>query len=103
MWSKRLQPGGASPICSAKDVTQQMVDDYRKKTSHMSCSGFGFLHFLRLLESPLPKLLPPLHQLLNSLGRWQPFSLHLAVRPCLLIALPNPMLAQPGHTLADLF
>jgi hypothetical protein len=27
------RPGGASPICYAKDVTQKMVDDYRKRTS----------------------------------------------------------------------
>src|SRR5450759_2639416 len=26
------RPGGASPICYAKDVTQKMVDDYRKRT-----------------------------------------------------------------------
>jgi hypothetical protein len=26
------RPGGASPICYAKDITQKMVDDYRKKT-----------------------------------------------------------------------
>jgi hypothetical protein len=26
------RPGGASPICYEKDVTQKMVDDYRKKT-----------------------------------------------------------------------
>jgi hypothetical protein len=26
------RPGGASPICYAKDVTQKMVDDYRNKT-----------------------------------------------------------------------
>jgi hypothetical protein len=25
------RPGGASPICYAKDVTQKMVDDYRKR------------------------------------------------------------------------
>jgi hypothetical protein len=25
------RPGGASPICYEKDVTQKMVDDYRKK------------------------------------------------------------------------
>jgi len=25
------RPGGASPVCYAKDVTQKMVDDYRKK------------------------------------------------------------------------
>ena len=25
-------PGGASPICYTKDVTQKMVDDYRKRT-----------------------------------------------------------------------
>jgi hypothetical protein len=25
------RPGGASPICYAKDVTQKTVDDYRKK------------------------------------------------------------------------
>jgi hypothetical protein len=26
------KPGGASPLCYAKDVTQKMVEDYRKKT-----------------------------------------------------------------------
>ncbi len=26
------RPGGASPICYAKDVTQKMVDEYRKRT-----------------------------------------------------------------------
>lgn len=26
------RPGGASPICYAKDVTEKMVDDYRKRT-----------------------------------------------------------------------
>lgn len=26
------RPGGASPICYASDVTQKMVDDYRKRT-----------------------------------------------------------------------
>jgi hypothetical protein len=26
------RPGGASPLCYAKDVTQKMVDAYRKKT-----------------------------------------------------------------------
>jgi hypothetical protein len=26
------RPGGASPICYEKDVTQQMVDEYRRKT-----------------------------------------------------------------------
>jgi len=26
------KPGGASPICYEKDVTQKMVDDYRKQT-----------------------------------------------------------------------
>jgi hypothetical protein len=26
------RPGGASPICYAKDVTQKMVDDYRNRT-----------------------------------------------------------------------
>ena len=26
------RPGGASPICYEKDVTQKMVDDYRKRT-----------------------------------------------------------------------
>jgi hypothetical protein len=26
------RPGGASPICYAKNVTQKMVDDYRKRT-----------------------------------------------------------------------
>jgi hypothetical protein len=26
------RPGGASPICYAMDVTQKMVDDYRKRT-----------------------------------------------------------------------
>jgi hypothetical protein len=26
------RPGGASPLCYAKDVTQKMVDDYRKKS-----------------------------------------------------------------------
>lgn len=26
------RPGGASPICYAKDVSQGMVDDYRKRT-----------------------------------------------------------------------
>jgi hypothetical protein len=25
------RPGGASPICYEKDVTQKMVDDYRKR------------------------------------------------------------------------
>jgi hypothetical protein len=25
------KPGGASPLCYEKDVTQKMVDDYRKK------------------------------------------------------------------------
>src|SRR5947199_6794088 len=25
------KPGGASPICYEKDVTQKMVDDYRKR------------------------------------------------------------------------
>jgi hypothetical protein len=25
------RPGGASPICYAKDVTQKMVDDYRNR------------------------------------------------------------------------
>jgi hypothetical protein len=28
------RPGGASPICYEKDVTQKMVDDYRKRTDH---------------------------------------------------------------------
>jgi hypothetical protein len=28
------RPGGASPICYEKDVTQQMVVDYRKRTEH---------------------------------------------------------------------
>lgn len=28
------RPGGASPICYDKDVTQKMVDDYRKPTPH---------------------------------------------------------------------
>jgi hypothetical protein len=28
------RPGGASPICYDKDVTQRMVDDYRKRTEH---------------------------------------------------------------------
>ena len=27
------RPGGASPLCYAKDITQKMVDDYRKKTN----------------------------------------------------------------------
>jgi len=27
------KPGGASPICYDKDVTQKMVDDYRKRTA----------------------------------------------------------------------
>jgi hypothetical protein len=26
------RPGGASPICYEKDVTQQMVDEYRRRT-----------------------------------------------------------------------
>jgi hypothetical protein len=26
------RPGGASPICYEKDVTQKMVDEYRKRT-----------------------------------------------------------------------
>ncbi len=26
------RPGGASPICYEKDVTQKMVEDYRKRT-----------------------------------------------------------------------
>jgi len=26
------RPGGASPLCYEKDVTQKMVDDYRKRT-----------------------------------------------------------------------
>jgi hypothetical protein len=26
------RPGGASPICYAEDVTQRMIDDYRKRT-----------------------------------------------------------------------
>ena len=26
------RPGGASPLCYPADVTQKMVDDYRKKT-----------------------------------------------------------------------
>lgn len=26
------RPGGASPLCFENDVTQKMVDDYRKKT-----------------------------------------------------------------------
>jgi hypothetical protein len=26
------RPGGASPICYARDVTQKMVDEYRKRT-----------------------------------------------------------------------
>jgi hypothetical protein len=26
------RPGGASPICYAKDVTPKMVDDFRRKT-----------------------------------------------------------------------
>lgn len=26
------RPGGASPLCYAKDVTKKMVDDYRKRT-----------------------------------------------------------------------
>jgi hypothetical protein len=26
------RPGGASPICYEKDVTQKMMDDYRKRT-----------------------------------------------------------------------
>jgi hypothetical protein len=26
------RPGGRSPLCYAADVTQKMVDDYRKKT-----------------------------------------------------------------------
>jgi hypothetical protein len=28
------RPGGASPICYDKDVTQKMMDDYRKRTQH---------------------------------------------------------------------
>ena len=28
------RPGGATPICYAKDVTQKMVDDYRKRTKY---------------------------------------------------------------------
>jgi hypothetical protein len=27
------KPGGASPLCYEKDVTQKMVDDYRKRTA----------------------------------------------------------------------
>jgi hypothetical protein len=27
------RPGGASPICYEKDVTQKMVDEYRKKAA----------------------------------------------------------------------
>lgn len=27
------KPGGASPVCYEKDVTQKMVDDYRKRAS----------------------------------------------------------------------
>jgi hypothetical protein len=26
------RPGGASPLCYAQDVSQRMVDDYRKRT-----------------------------------------------------------------------
>ena len=26
------RPGGAAPLCYEKDVTQRMVDDYRKRT-----------------------------------------------------------------------
>jgi hypothetical protein len=26
------KPGGASPLCYAKDVTPKMIDEYRKKT-----------------------------------------------------------------------
>jgi hypothetical protein len=26
------RPGGATPVCYEKDVTQKMVDDYRKRT-----------------------------------------------------------------------
>jgi hypothetical protein len=29
------RPGGASPICYAKDVTQKMVDDYRKRSGQL--------------------------------------------------------------------
>ena len=32
--SAYTRPGGASPLCYEKDVTQKMVDDYRKKHSH---------------------------------------------------------------------
>jgi hypothetical protein len=28
------KPGGASPLCYENDVTQKMVDDYRKKTAN---------------------------------------------------------------------
>ena len=28
------RPGGASPICYEKDVTQKMVEDYRKRTGN---------------------------------------------------------------------
>lgn len=28
------RPGGASPICYEKDVTQKMVDDYRNRTGN---------------------------------------------------------------------
>ena len=30
--SANSRPGGASPICYAKEVTPQMVDEYRRKT-----------------------------------------------------------------------
>jgi len=35
------RPGGASPLCYDKDVTQKMVDDYRKRTKQYQFQGLS--------------------------------------------------------------